>query len=199
MSRAVGIDLGTTNSVLAYITGKNTPEVADNVDSEQWTPSLVFYDDNGEFIVGKSVRDMGQKDPERMVYSIKRFMGRDYDDPVLKNQIEGQRFPYIIEKDDKGEILVKLAGRYFSPPEISAIILEAIKSYGETYIEDDISHAVITVPAYFGTRQKEVTRQAGRLAGFSVLRVLPEPTAAALAYGLDADPEEPALLPPLLV
>ena len=190
MPRAVGIDLGTTNSVIAYI-NKNAPKVLENQESEQWTPSVVFAEDRGEFLVGKMAKASGLLSPENMIFSIKRFMGRDFDDDQIKGQIESQRFPYMIEKDQKGEVIVRMRDRYFSPPEVSAIILEALKADAESSLDEQISHAAITVPAYFGTRQKEVTRLAGRLAGLNVLRVLPEPTAAALAFGLDTDMDEP--------
>ena len=131
MTKAVGIDLGTTNSVIAHITGKNTPKVLDNQESDQWTPSLVFADESGEFLIGKLAKASAEKSPENLIFSIKRFMGRDYEDEDIKPKIESGRFPYAIAKDQKGEVTVQMRNRWFSPPEVSAMILESLKKTGK--------------------------------------------------------------------
>ena len=189
MLRALGIDLGNTKSVMAYM-NKDAPKILDNQESENWTPSVVFAEANGEFLVGKLAKASGLQSPENMIFSIRQFMGRDYDDEQIKGQIQSQRFPYRLEKDQQGEVIVGVRDRYFSPPEVSAIILESLKLDAESSLGEQITDAIITVPAYFGSRQKEATRLAGRLAGLNVLAILTEPNAAALAYGVNVDSEE---------
>lgn len=186
-NRAVGIDLGTTNSVIAQIKATE-PRVIDNEDSEPLTPSVVYLTEANEWVVGKGARHRGGSSPENTVFSIKRFMGRDFDDPECARDIAAA--PYKMAKSRLGEVDVLLRGRAYSPPEISAVILESLKRGAEAYLDASVSHAVITVPAYFGNRQREVTRLAGRLAGLNVMRIIPEPTAAALAYGFAGDMSE---------
>ncbi|HPH95210.1 MAG TPA: Hsp70 family protein [Anaerolineaceae bacterium] len=189
MPIAVGIDLGTTNSVVARMK-KNTPRVIDNQNSDPLTPSVVYIDERGEALVGTNARAMGGKSPENTIFSIKRFMGRDFNDPVIQEDIRNA--PFKVVRSDNGECEVIIRGRRYSPPEVSSLILKAMKEDAESNLDGEtISHAVITVPAYFGNRQKEATRQAGILAGFKVMRIIPEPTAAALAYGLESDMDEP--------
>jgi molecular chaperone DnaK (HSP70) len=188
MAKMIGIDLGTTNSVMAHMRKKEA-RVLENQDNDTLTPSVVHLTEHNEWLVGKLAKAKGGVSPEATVFSIKRFMGRDFDDPVIQQDI--QRAPYQVVEADNGEVEVLLRGRNFSPPEISAVILESMKADAEAMLNEEVTHAVITVPAYFGNRQREVTRLAGRLAGLNVLRITPEPTAASLAYGFDAGMEDP--------
>ena len=191
MSRMIGIDLGTTNSVASYIR-RTEPRVIDNQDNEPLTPSVVYLTEHGEWVVGKTAKKsaaMSKEDAANTVFSIKRFMGRDFNDKDCAEDIK--KSPFEVQKAPNGEVEVILRGRRFSPPEISAIVLESIKRSVEAYLDEEVSHAVITVPAYFGSRQKDATRLAGQLAGLNVLRIIPEPTAAALAYGIASESDEP--------
>ena len=185
---AIGIDLGTTNSVMARMNKKDT-RVLENQDSDYLTPSIVHITPGGEIVVGKTARSYGGKDPENTVYSIKRFMGRDFREDVIQQDI--RRVPYKVVEAENGEVEVILRGKRYSPPQVSSFILASMKRDAEAVTDQEVSHAVITVPAYFGNRQKEATREAGKLAGLNVLRIIPEPTAAALAYGYDSGMEEP--------
>lgn len=187
MGLAVGIDLGTTNSAVALYRRGNI-KIVENLDSDTLTPSIVYITEDGEVIVGKNARNYAAKEPEQVVFSIKRFMGRDFNDPAIAGDIK--RFPYKMVESENGEVDVIMRGRRFSPPEISAFILEYLKKSVEESTGQEVTHAVITVPAYFGNRQKEATRLAGRLANLQVMTILPEPTAAALTYGCGADMEK---------
>lgn len=180
--RIVGIDLGTTNSLVAYMQG-DSPVVIPGEDGSSLVPSLVALDDHGQFIVGNPARKVLIEHPARAIYSVKRLMGRGIEDI----QEELKLFPFLIAEDVKpGEILrIKLGDREFTPPEISALILRQLKKNAERFFVEPITKAVITVPAYFNDAQRQATRDAGRIAGLEVLRLVNEPTAASLAYGLD--------------
>ena len=184
MGLAIGIDLGTTNSVAAYYR-KGEIKVVENMDGKELTPSIVYITPDGEVIVGETARNYAAKEPGQVVFSIKRFMGRDYKDPEIAKDIKN--FPYQVVEAENGECEVILRDRRFSPPEISAFILEYLKKSVEESTGQEVTHAVITVPAYFGNRQKEATRLAGYLANLQVMTILPEPTAAALTYGYGSD------------
>ena len=178
----VGIDLGTTNSLVAYMQG-DVPVVIPGEDGLNLVPSVVALDDNGQFIVGNTARKVLIEHPERAIYSVKRLMGRGVEDI----QEELKLFPFRIAEDIKpGEVLrIKLGEREFTPPEISAIILRQLKKNAERFFAAPVSKAVITVPAYFNDAQRQATKDAGRIAGLDVVRLVNEPTAASLAYGLD--------------
>ncbi|HXA84617.1 MAG TPA: Fe-S protein assembly chaperone HscA [Candidatus Dormibacteraeota bacterium] len=180
--RIVGIDLGTTNSLVAYMEG-DSPVVIPGEDGSNLVPSVVGLDSNNQFIVGNAARTILIEHPERAVYSVKRLMGRGIDDI----QEELKLFPFRIAEDIKpGEVLrIKLGDREFTPPEISAMVLRQLKKNAERFFGAPVTKAVITVPAYFNDAQRQATKDAGRLAGLEVLRLVNEPTAASLAYGLD--------------
>src|SRR5580658_924642 len=177
--RIVGIDLGTTNSLVAFL-NLNTPEVIPGEDGDKLVPSVVSLTPDGEVIVGNVARRLLIDAPERTVYSIKRLMGRGIDDV----QDELKLFPFQIADGSESVIRVSLGDKWFTPPEISAFILRELKSWAENYFKEPVDRAVITVPAYFNDAQRQATKDAGRLAGLEVLRLVNEPTAAALAYGL---------------
>ncbi len=178
--RIVGIDLGTTNSLVAYL-NLNTPEVIPGEDGDKLVPSVVSLTPGGEVIVGNAARRLLIDAPDRTVYSIKRLMGRGIDDV----QDELKLFPFQIAEGSESVIKIRLGDRTFTPPEISAMILRQLKRNAEAALGSEIKYAVITVPAYFNDAQRQATRDAGRLTGLEVLRLVNEPTAAALAYGLD--------------
>src|SRR5215471_17285069 len=180
MSKIIGIDLGTTNSVVAIMEGKE-PKVITNEEGGRLTPSVVAFDDKGEVLVGQIARRQAITNPENTVYSIKRFMGRKFDEV----QDEIKRVPYKVVRAANGEATVEIRGKRFSPPEISARILMKLKRAAEEYLGEKVTDAVITVPAYFNDAQRQATKDAGKIAGLDVKRIVNEPTAAALAYGLD--------------
>ncbi|MBV9086258.1 MAG: Hsp70 family protein, partial [Acidobacteriaceae bacterium] len=182
MSRVVGIDLGTTNSLVAFMQGE-TPVVIPGEDGSNLVPSLVALDPHGNIIVGNPARKYLIETPERAIYSVKRLMGRGIEDI----QEELRLFPFRIAEDVKpGEVLrIKLGDHEFTPPEISAFILRQLKKNAERFFGASVTQAVITVPAYFNDAQRQATKDAGRIAGLEVLRLVNEPTAASLAYGLD--------------
>src|SRR5689334_3801017 len=182
MTRIVGIDLGTTNSLVAYMQGE-TPAVIPGEDGSNLVPSVVALDANNQPIIGNSARRHLIETPERAVYSVKRLMGRGVEDI----QDELKLFPFRLADDiQPGEVLrIQLGGRSFTPPEISAFILRQLKRNAERFFGEPVSKAVITVPAYFNDAQRQATKDAGRIAGLDVLRLVNEPTAASLAYGLD--------------
>lgn len=187
MGRIIGIDLGTTNSVATYWK-RRQPKPIMNSDGSSLTPSVVALD-QGKRYVGQDAKDRRYSGSENIVYSVKRFMGRDYDDPKMQEAFES--VGYSVRKAENGEIEIKFGERYYSPVEISAMILEKLKKDAEQELGEEVTHAVITVPAYFSQRQKNATREAGRLAGLNVLRIINEPTAAALAFGLEEKIIEP--------
>src|SRR6202522_3937265 len=185
MSKIIGIDLGTTNSVVAVMQG-GEPTVIPNQEGARTTPSVVAITKGGERLVGQVAKRQSITNPENTVYSIKRFMGRRYDEV----QEEAKRVPYKVVKGPHDDARVEIAGKSYSPPEISAMILQKLKTAAEDFLGEKVTKAVITVPAYFNDSQRQATKQAGEIAGLEVLRIINEPTAAALAYGLDKKKEE---------
>ena len=189
MGKIIGIDLGTTNSVVAVMEG-GEPTVIASAEGGRTVPSVVAFTKTGERLVGQLAKRQSVTNPANTVYSIKRFMGRRWDDPEVKRSRE--LVPYTVEKDKKSDgIMVALAeGKSYSPPEISAMILQKLKADAEAYLGEKVTEAVITVPAYFDDTQRQATKDAGRIAGLEVKRIINEPTAAALAYGLDKKKDE---------
>ena len=185
MSKIIGIDLGTTNSVVAVMQG-GEPVVIPNQEGARTTPSVVAITKTGERLVGQVAKRQAITNPENTVYSIKRFMGRRYDEVGE----EAKRVPYKVTKGPHDDARVEIQGKVYSPPEISAMILQKLKAAAEDFLGEKVSKAVITVPAYFNDSQRQATKQAGEIAGLEVLRIINEPTAAALAYGLDKKKDE---------
>jgi molecular chaperone DnaK len=187
MGKIIGIDLGTTNSVVAVMEG-GEPTVIPSSEGERLVPSVVAVNKNHERLVGRVARNQAVVNPENTVFSIKRFMGRKFDDPEVKKALS--RVPYKVNSAPNGDIRVILDGREYSPPEISAMILAKLKTDAEAYLGEAVSQAVITVPAYFNDAQRNATKDAGKIAGLDVLRIINEPTASSLAYGLDKKKDE---------
>ena len=189
MGKIIGIDLGTTNSVVAAMEG-GEPQVIPNAEGSRITPSVVAFTKTGERLVGQVAKRQAITNPENTIFSIKRFMGRRWDDPEVQRSKD--LVPYKVEKDPKSDGVVVVLGndKTFSPPEISAMILQKLKGDAEAYLGEKITEAVITVPAYFDDTQRQATKDAGRIAGLDVKRIVNEPTASALAYGLDKQKEE---------
>lgn len=187
MGKAIGIDLGTTNSVVAVVVG-GEPVVIPNQEGQRTTPSVVAFTDKGERLVGQVAKRQSITNPENTIFSIKRLMGRKYNSPEV--QEAKKRLPYKIVEAPNGDAHVEIQGKRYSPPEISAMILQKLKQAAEDYLGETVTDAVITVPAYFDDSQRQATKDAGRIAGLNVLRIINEPTAAALAYGLDKKKEE---------
>jgi molecular chaperone DnaK len=182
MAKAIGIDLGTTNSCVAVMEG-NTPKVIENAEGARTTPSMVAFTDSGEVLVGQTAKRQSITNPENTVFAIKRLIGRRYDDPIT--QKDKGMVPYKIVPGLNGDAWVEVKGKKYSPSQISAFILTKMKETAEAYLGQKVEQAVITVPAYFNDAQRQATKDAGRIAGLDVLRIINEPTAAALAYGLD--------------
>ncbi len=182
MSKIIGIDLGTTNSVAAVMVG-GEPVVIPSAEGERLVPSVVALNKNGERLVGRVARNQAIINPENTIFSIKRFMGRRYEDPEVQ-RAKG-RVPYKISKAPNGDLRVVMGDKEYTPPEISAMILAKIKRDAEAYLGEPVTQAVITVPAYFNDAQRNATKDAGKIAGLEVLRIINEPTASSLAYGLD--------------
>jgi len=187
MGKIVGIDLGTTNSVVAVMQG-GEPVVVPSAEGERLVPSVVAVNKNHERLVGRSARNQAIVNPENTIFSIKRLMGRKYGDSETTRT--EQRVPYRITKAPNGDSRVELDGKDYSPPEISAMILSKLKADAEAYLGEPVTQAVITVPAYFNDAQRNATKDAGRIAGLEVLRIINEPTASSLAYGLDKKKNE---------
>jgi len=187
MGKIIGIDLGTTNSVVAVMEG-GEPTVIPSAEGERLVPSVVAVNKNHERLVGRVARNQAVVNPENTVFSIKRFMGRKFEDPEVKKALA--RVPYKVAKAPNGDIRVILDGREYSPPEISAMILAKLKTDAEAYLGEVVTQAVITVPAYFNDAQRNATKDAGKIAGLDVLRIINEPTASSLAYGLDKKKDE---------
>src|SRR5438128_6736069 len=185
MSKVIGIDLGTTNSVVAVMEG-GEPAVIVNQEGGRTTPSVVGFTKEGERLVGQVAKRQAVTNPENTVFSIKRFMGRKH----AEVSQETARMPYQVVKAANGDAWVEVRGKKHSPPEISAMILQKLKAAAEDHIGEKVTDAVITVPAYFNDAQRQATKDAGRIAGLNVLRIINEPTAAALAYGLDKKKDE---------
>lgn len=185
MGKIIGIDLGTTNSCVSIMEG-NEPKVLVNAEGNRTTPSVVSFKKDGERLVGAAAKRQAVTNPKHTVYSIKRFMGRMYEE-VGK---EISEVPYTVERGKNNDVRVKIDNKTYSPPEISAMILQKMKQIAEDYLGEKVSEAVITVPAYFNDSQRQATKDAGKIAGLEVKRIINEPTAAALAYGLDRKKEE---------
>ena len=187
MGKAIGIDLGTTNSAVAVVIG-GEPVVIPNQEGQRTTPSVVAFTDKGERLVGQVAKRQAITNPENTIFSIKRLMGRKYNSQEV--QEAKKRLPYKIVEAPNGDAHVEVMDKRYSPPEISAMILQKLKQAAEDYLGEPVTEAVITVPAYFDDSQRQATKDAGRIAGLNVLRIINEPTAAALAYGLDKKKEE---------
>ncbi len=183
--KIIGIDLGTTNSVVAVMEG-GTPVVIPNQEGDRTTPSVVAFTDKGEILVGKVAKRQAVTNPLNTVFSIKRFMGRRFGEVGE----EMKTVPYSVVPGDNGDAFVDIKGKKYSPPEISAMVLRKLKEAAEAYLGEKVTQAVITVPAYFNDSQRQATKDAGRIAGLEVMRIINEPTAAALAYGMDKKKEE---------
>ncbi|MCZ8100972.1 MAG: molecular chaperone DnaK [Alsobacter sp.] len=182
MAKVIGIDLGTTNSCVAIMEG-STPKVIENAEGARTTPSIVAFTDDGERLVGQPAKRQAVTNPERTFFAIKRLIGRTYDDPMT--QKDKGLVPYKIARGGNGDAWVEADGKQYSPSQISAFILQKMKETAEAFIGTGVTQAVITVPAYFNDAQRQATKDAGKIAGLEVLRIINEPTAAALAYGLD--------------
>jgi molecular chaperone DnaK len=187
MGKIIGIDLGTTNSVVAIMEGKE-PKVISNEEGARLTPSVVAFDDKGDVLVGQIARRQAITNPENTVFSSKRFMGRKSTDAVVQG--EAKRVPYKVMGAPNGDAAFEIRGKRYSPPEIGARVLMKLKRAAEEYLGETVTEAVITVPAYFNDSQRQATKDAGKIAGLEVKRIINEPTAAALAYGLDKTKEQ---------
>src|SRR5688572_19264962 len=185
MSKVVGIDLGTTNSVVAYLEN-GEPTVIANSEGGRITPSVVGFTKDGERLVGQVAKRQAVTNPENTIFSIKRFMGRKYSEISE----EAKMVPYKVTQAPNGDVRIEVRGKLNSPPEISAMILQKLKQAAEDYLGEKVTKAVITAPAYFNDSQRQATKDAGQIAGLEVLRIVNEPTAAALAYGLDKKKDE---------
>lgn len=182
MSRVIGIDLGTSTSCVAILDGKE-PKVIENSEGARTTPSIVAFAENGECLVGQSAKRQAVTNPENTVYEAKRLIGRHFDDPAIAGDIKHS--PYKIVAGDNGDAWVELRGERYAASQIGAFVLGKMKETAEAYLGETVSQAVITVPAYFNDAQRQATKDAGKIAGLEVLRIINEPTAAALAYGMD--------------
>ena len=182
MGKVIGIDLGTTNSCVAVMEGK-TPKVIENAEGMRTTPSIVAFSDDGERLVGQPAKRQAVTNPERTFFAVKRLIGRRYDDPMVEK--DKKLVPYKIMRASNGDAWVEADGKSYSPSQVSAFILQKMKETAEAYLGQKVDQAVITVPAYFNDAQRQATKDAGKIAGLEVLRIINEPTAAALAYGLD--------------
>ena len=187
MAKVLGIDLGTTNSCMAVMEG-GAPVVIPNAEGARTTPSIVAFTKSGERLVGQAAKRQAVTNPQSTVYSIKRFMGRKFDESTVQN--EKSKVPFNVVRAANGDAAVEVNGKQFSPPEISAMILQKMRTDAEAFLGEKITQAVITVPAYFNDSQRQATKDAGRIAGLEVLRIVNEPTAASLAYGLDKKKSE---------
>jgi molecular chaperone DnaK len=189
MAKTIGIDLGTTNSCMAVLEG-GEPSVIPNAEGGRTTPSVVAFTKDGQRLVGAPARRQQVTNPTNTIFSIKRFMGRKFDEVTEEMTI----VPYEVVKGSNGDVRVKAEGKEYAPPEISAMILQKLKQDAEAYLGEPVADAVITVPAYFNNAQREATKDAGKIAGLNVLRIINEPTAAALAYGLDKEGSDQTIL-----
>ncbi|MCW8830711.1 MAG: Hsp70 family protein, partial [Gammaproteobacteria bacterium] len=182
MSKIIGIDLGTTNSCVAVMDG-DKPKVIENSEGDRTTPSIVAFTDNDEVITGQPAKRQAVTNPADTMYAVKRLIGRRFDEDVVQRDIK--LVPYSIIKADNGDAWVEAHGKKMAPPEISARVLQKMKKTAEDYLGHEVTEAVITVPAYFNDSQRQATKDAGKIAGLDVKRIINEPTAAALAYGMD--------------
>ena len=183
MGRIIGIDLGTTNSCVAVMEG-NKSKVIENSEGDRTTPSIVAYTGDGEVLIGQSAKRQAVTNPSNTLFAIKRLIGRRFEDETVKRDMD--MVPYSIVKADNGDAWVEVNGKKMAPPEIAAKVLQKMKSTAEDYLGETVTEAVITVPAYFNDSQRQATKDAGRIAGLDVKRIINEPTAAALAYGMDS-------------
>ena len=187
MAKVIGIDLGTTNSCVAIMEGGD-PNVLANAEGSRTTPSVAAFSDSGERLVGQIAHRQAITNPENTIFAVKRLIGRRYDDPLVQKAMKV--LPYKIGQADNGDAWVEIRGKRYSPAEVSAFILQKMKQTAEDYLGEKVAEAVITVPAYFNDSQRQATKDAGRIAGLNVLRIINEPTAASLAYGLDKKKDE---------
>ena len=182
MSKIIGIDLGTTNSCVAVIEG-GQPKVIENSEGARTTPSTVAYMEDGEITVGAPAKRQAVTNPKATIYAVKRLIGRRFEEKEVQKDIS--LMPYAIVKNDNGDAWVEVRGKKLSPPAVSAEILRKMKKTAEDYLGHEVTESVITVPAYFNDSQRQATKDAGRIAGLDVKRIINEPTAAALAFGID--------------
>src|SRR3954464_11087173 len=189
MAKTIGIDLGTTNSCMAVLEG-GEPAVVANAEGGRTTPSVVGFTKDSQRLVGAPARRQQVTNPQNTIFSIKRFMGRKYNEVTEEMTI----VPYEVVKGPNEDVGVTAGGKEYAPPEISAMILQKLKADAEAYLGEEVTDAVITVPAYFNNAQREATKDAGKIAGLNVLRIINEPTAAALAYGLDKENDQTILV-----
>src|SRR6202051_306771 len=189
MAKTIGIDLGTTNSCMAVLEG-GQPTVIPNAEGGRTTPSVVAFTKDGQRLVGAPARRQQVTNPDNTVFAIKRFMGRKFDEVPEEMTI----VPYKVVKGQNEDVRVEAGGKEYAPPEISAMILQKLKTDAEAYLGETVADAVITVPAYFNNAQREATKDAGKIAGLNVLRIVNEPTAASLAYGLDKEGSDQTIL-----
>ena len=186
MSKIIGIDLGTTNSCVSIMEGSQ-PKVLENVEGARTTPSVVAFTNDGEKLVGQPAKRQAVTNPENTIFAVKRLIGRNFEDPTVKKDIAAA--PFKIINSEKGDAWIEAKGEKYSPSQISAFILQKMKETAEKYLGQEVTKAVITVPAYFNDAQRQATKDAGKIAGLEVLRIINEPTAASLAYGLDKKKE----------
>ena len=182
MGRVIGIDLGTTNSCVAIMDG-GKPKVIENSEGDRTTPSIVAFTKDGEVLVGQTAKRQAVTNPTNTLFAVKRLIGRRYEDDVVQKDVG--MVPYKVVKADNGDAWVEVGGKKMAPPEISARVLTKMKQTAEDYLGEKVTEAVITVPAYFNDSQRQATKDAGKIAGLEVKRIINEPTAAALAYGMD--------------
>src|SRR6266850_1667468 len=187
MAKIIGIDLGTTNSCVAIMEG-GKPKVIENSEGARTTPSIVAYTEDGEILVGAPAKRQAVTNAKNTIYAVKRLIGRKYDDPETQKAVKLS--PYKIVRADNGDAWVEVRGRKIAPQQVSAEILRKMKKTAEDYLGEEVTEAVITVPAYFNDSQRQATKDAGRIAGLDVKRIINEPTAASLAYGLDKKKDE---------
>ena len=182
MSKVIGIDLGTTNSCVAVMEGTQA-KVLENAEGARTTPSVVAFTDGDEKLIGQPAKRQAVTNPENTIFAVKRLIGRNFEDPTVKKDIES--VPFKIIKAENVAAWIEAKGKKYSPSQISAFVLQKMKETAEKYLGQEVTKAVITVPAYFNDAQRQATKDAGKIAGLEVLRIINEPTAAALSYGLD--------------
>ena len=182
MGKIIGIDLGTTNSCVAVL-DSGDPRVIENSEGDRTTPSIIAYTEDGEILVGQNAKRQAVTNPTNTLFAVKRLIGRKFKDDVVQKDIK--MVPYAISEASNGDAWIDVKGENLAPPQVSAEVLKKMKKTAEEYLGEDVTEAVITVPAYFNDSQRQATKDAGRIAGLDVKRIINEPTAAALAYGLD--------------
>ncbi len=191
MSKIIGIDLGTTNSCVAIMEGTQA-KVLENAEGARTTPSVVAFTDENEKLIGQPAKRQAVTNPENTIFAVKRLIGRNFDDPTVKKDVEAA--PFKIVNSEKGDAWIEAKGEKYSPSQISAFILQKMKETAEKYLGQAVTKAVITVPAYFNDAQRQATKDAGKIAGLEVLRIINEPTAASLAFGLDKEGNQKILV-----